>query len=95
MLLIITPLSGWRRKIMVFEFQNASQAEIFEAFQAVNEMYDNEDQRDKVNIALVPISLGQLPDWIENNVDPTWWETLRHRVKYTITTMRRPDGMVG
>lgn len=87
MLLIITPVTGWRRQIKVFSFIDGNESQWFEAFQKVNELYS--DIRDTVNIQLVPIRLDQLETWLEMNVDPTWWEHLWGRYRIDLTTLRR------
>jgi hypothetical protein len=74
---------------MVFDFHGGTEAEVFEAFQAVNDLYAEKQERDDVNIALVPISVSQLDDWIENNIEPNWWQNLTRRVRYTVTKMAR------
>lgn len=87
MLLIITPVSGWRRRIQVYSFIDGTEKQWFEAFRAANDMYA--DIRDKVNIQLVPIRLDQLPEWLENNVDPTWLEHILGRYRVELTKLMR------
>lgn len=87
MLLIITPNSGWRREIEVFDLAGAREADTFEAFRAVNEYYDKIGRRDSVNITLAPISVSQIEDWLGNNVEPTWWENLRGRYRVNVTRL--------
>ena len=89
MLLIITPLRGWRRKIMVLRFENARAEDYFEAFKVVHEAYLEDGDRETVNIRLVPITVDQLGDWLEHNVEPTWWESVFRRMRYSVTTFRR------
>lgn len=91
MLLIITPKRGLLREIEVFRFIDATEARMFEALQAVNEYYDGKDKRHEVNITLVPISMEQLPDWIDQNVEPNWFELLLRRYRYSVTTLARAE----
>jgi hypothetical protein len=91
MLLIITPLRGWRREIVVFRLKDATPEQMFDAFKIVNDAFTTSGDRDKVNISLVPISLDQLEEWIDNNVEPTWWEYLTHRIRYSIYHMGRAE----
>lgn len=85
MLLIVTPLRGWRREIMVFKFDDDT---AFEAFQALNE---NLDDREGYNITLAPIADGQIDAWIDENVTPTLWERVTRRIRYSVTVMRRAE----
>lgn len=91
MLLIITPLRGWRREIVVFRLKDATPEQMFAAFTAINEAYQESGDRTKVNITMAPITIEQLEEWIDNNVEPTWWEYLTHRIRYSIYHMGRAE----
>lgn len=70
MLLIVTPLKKWRRRIDAYELSGYNAHEVF---QRVNELIPTED-RANMNITLAHIGHEQLLDWVTNNVKPTWWE---------------------
>lgn len=89
MLLVITPVSDWHRQIKVYSFMDGDEAQWFQAFQKVNELYEADGIRDTVNIQLVPITIDQLSAWLDNNVDPTWWERLWGRYRIELTKLRR------
>ena len=73
----------------MLDFYGGTEAQVFEAFQKVNELYDQADERDTVNISLVPISHDQLEDWISNNVKPNWWQYITGSIRYSVTKMAR------
>ena len=89
MLLVITPLTGTLRTVKIFDFQGATEAERFEAFHAVNAIYEADGTRHEVNIALVPITVYQVGDWVDNNVTPNWFQLLTRRIRYVILTIAR------
>jgi hypothetical protein len=85
MLLIITPSSGWLREIEVFDLTGATEADAFEAFQAVNSLYDMWGKRDSVNITIAHIPVEQVEAWLRNHVEPIWWERLWGRYRLNVT----------
>lgn len=89
MLLIVTPLKEWRRRILIFRFVDATEADVFEAMQAVNSDFASRGERHKVNITLAPITMDQLDDWIDNNIDPTVLERMLGRIRYIVTVLSR------
>lgn len=89
MLIIITPLRRWRREIVAFHLKGASSLQVFEAFHTINDAFSASGDRDKVNITIAPITTDQLDDWIENNVNPNWWEYVSRRIRYSIYHMAR------
>lgn len=89
MLLIIYPTKKWRREIVAFSFENATAADRFQAFQLLNETLEDEGVRADYNVTLAPVTPEQFEDWIDNNVEPTWWELLTRRFRYSITHMRK------
>ena len=89
MLLVITPLTGTLRIVKIFDFQDGTGAELFQAFQVVNKLYEDDGTRHEVNIALVPIGVDQVGDWLDNSINPNWWQKLTGRIRYTIHHMVR------
>lgn len=88
MMLIITPKGGWRRRIVAFKFRNqVGDGDKFTVYQLVHSYYVAQGKRDKYNITLAPISAEQLEQWIYENVEPTWWEILTRRTRYSVSTL--------
>lgn len=81
MMLIITPLTGWRREILVYDLNGFDPHEVFER---VNDLFDRNGERQNVNITLAPIKADQVPDWLGNNLHPTWWERLTGRIRWSL-----------
>lgn len=54
----------------------------FEEFQKINEVLHH--VRDRVDITLQHIREDQIQDWITNNIDPNWYETLMGRITYSL-----------
>lgn len=77
MLLIVTPLTRWRRKILAYDLNGY---DAHGAFERVNEVFERNGERRSVNITLAHITTDQLLAWVNNNVRPNWWEHLTGRV---------------
>lgn len=74
---------------MVYRFLDATQEQIFEALQAVNDDLLERNLRETVNVTLVPITLDQLPDWLDNNIEPNGWERTWRKIRFVVTTLAR------
>ena len=73
---------------MAFRFRSqVKDTEKFTAYQLVHNYYIAQGRRDKYNITLAPISEDQLEQWIFENVQPTWWEILTRRTRYSVSTL--------
>jgi hypothetical protein len=81
MMLIITPLTGWRREILVYNLNGYDPHEVFER---VNALFDKNDERQRVDITLVPVGSNQVGDWIQKNIRPNAWERITGHVRYSI-----------
>ncbi len=88
-LLVVTPLTGLFRKVTVYELVGSTEAQMFEAFQAVNAGLTARGVRSEVNVSLVPVTLDQLGDWLALNIHPNWFQKITRRVSYTVHTMAR------
>lgn len=91
MIIVITPLHGWRRELLVIELDGGTSEQAYDAFVAVNAAFDNAGERDDVNVTLVPIGVSKLGTWIEHNVRPTPWERLTRKIRYSIHHMIRTE----
>ena len=86
MVIFVTPKRRtwpWSGKIQVMVCRPE---EAFEVFQRMNE--DFESIRDEIDVTLQHITEEQIPDWIYNNIEPTWWEILLGRIRYHLWTQR-------
>lgn len=54
----------------------------FEEFLKINEAMHR--IRDRVDVTLQHIREDQIQDWIDNNIDPNWYETLMGRITYSL-----------
>ena len=89
MLLVITPLRGMFRTVTVYELLGASELDMFKAFQEVNRSLEDDGIRNEVNVALVPVTLEQLGDWMGNNIRPNWFQRVTRRIRYEVRSLVR------
>lgn len=83
-MIVVTPVRGWRRELLVVCLVGGTQEQLFDAFVAVNDAYDANGSRDEVNVSIVPVGVDRIGDWIDANVVPTWWERVTRRVRYSV-----------
>jgi hypothetical protein len=88
MVIIVTPKKGALRCIEVIPVSSPGDA--YEQFTKVNDAFDSAGERDSVDITLAMIPTSHVGTWIQNHVDPNWYERITGRVRYAIWSQEYP-----
>lgn len=78
--IVVVPLKR-RKPIEVFTTHPDDLWDLYAAIQLVT--------ADDTRVTIARVAEGDLGKWMANNVEPTWFERIRGRIKFAINTMDR------